>query len=133
MMVLRKVSKDVAGAELGVQVYRQLSIAITDRHLAHISKPSNRFDDKITGADLGVALAWQSGHRPMQRGTSYGIDAANLDSLQPALLRVYTWASSIWHGFLDDKVTGGSSAAAEASPNGKKHVHRRAATGTSPN
>lgn len=117
--VLRKVSKDVAGVELGVQVYRQISIAITERHLAHISKPFNRFDDKTTGADLGVALAWQSGHRPMQRGTSYGIDAAYPDSLQPALLRVYKWASSIWHGFLDDKVTGGSSAAAEASPNGK--------------
>jgi hypothetical protein len=55
--VLRKVSKDVAGVELGVQVYRQLSIAITERHLAHISKPFNRFDDKTTGADLGVALA----------------------------------------------------------------------------
>jgi hypothetical protein len=55
----------------------------------------------------------------MQRGTSYGIDAAYPDSLQPALLRVYKWASSIWHAFLDDKVTGGSSAVAEASPNGK--------------
>lgn len=91
--VLRKLTKDIAGVELGVQVYRQLSIAVTERHLAHISKPFTRFDDKTAEADFGVALAWQSGHRPMQQGTSYGIDAAFPDSLQPALLRVYKWAS----------------------------------------
>jgi hypothetical protein len=36
----------------------------------------------------------------MQHGTSYGIDAAYLDSLQPALLRLYKWASTEWHWFL---------------------------------
>lgn len=103
--VLRKLTKQTAGVELGVQIYRQLSIAITERHLAHISKPFNRFDDKTAEADLDVALAWQSGHRPMQRGTSYGIDAAYPDSLQPALLRVYRWTSSIWHKFLGQGVS----------------------------
>lgn len=37
----------------------------------------------------------------MQRGTSYGIDAAYADSLQPALLMVYRWTSDVWHRFLD--------------------------------
>jgi hypothetical protein len=100
--VLRKLTKDIAGLEFGVQVYRQLSIAVTERHLSHISKPFNRFDDKTADTDLDVALAWQSGHRPMQRGTSYGIDAAYPDSLQPALLRVYRRTSDIWHKFLDE-------------------------------
>jgi hypothetical protein len=100
--VLRKLTKEVASIEIGVQVYRQLSIAVTERHLAHISKPFNRFDDRTVDANVDVALAWQSGHRPMQRGTSYGIDAAYQDSLQPALLRVYRWTSDIWHRFLDE-------------------------------
>jgi hypothetical protein len=99
--VLRKLAKDVCGIELGVQVYRQLSIAVSKRHLAQISKPFNRFDDKTLEANRDVAFAWQSGHRPMRRGVSYGLDAAYPDSLQPALLRVYKWTSDVWHDFLD--------------------------------
>lgn len=99
--VLRRLTQDVAGPPLGVRAYRQLSIAVTERHLAHIRSPFNRFDDKTAHANAAVAFAWQSGHRPLQRGTSYGIDAAYPDSLQPALLRVYRWASAEWHGFLD--------------------------------
>ena len=100
---LRKLTLDVAGVEFGVQAYRQLSIAVTEKHLAHLSSPFNRHDDKGADANIGVAFAWQSGHRPLQRGTCYGIDAAYPDSLQPALLRVYKWASGEWHRFLDRK------------------------------
>jgi hypothetical protein len=99
--VLRELTKDVAGPPLGVRAYRQLSIAVTERHLVHVRSPFNRFDDKTAQADVGVAFAWQSGHRPLQRGVSYGIDAAYPDSLQPALLRVYRWVSTEWHKFLD--------------------------------
>jgi hypothetical protein len=98
---LKKLTLDVAGLEFGVRAYRQLSIAVTERHLAHISSPFNRYDDKGADAKIEVAFAWQSGQRPLQRGTSYGIDAAFPDSLQPALLRVYKWASEEWHRFLD--------------------------------
>jgi hypothetical protein len=104
---LRKLTRDVSGVEIGVQVYRQLSIAVTERHLAHISKPFNRFDDKTVEANRDVAFAWQSGHRPMQWGVSYGLDAAYPDSLQPALLRVYKWTSDVWHDFLDERDHGG--------------------------
>lgn len=100
---LKKLTLDVAGVEIGVQAYRQLSVAVTERHLAHLSSPFNRYDDKGADAKIEVAFAWQSGHRPLQRGTSYGIDAAYPDSLQPALLRVYKWASGEWHHFLDRK------------------------------
>lgn len=98
---LKKLTREVAGLDVGVRSYRQLSIAVTEKHLAHISSPFNRYDDKSADANVEVAFAWQSGHRPIQRGTSYGIDAAFPDSLQPALLRVYRWASNEWHRFLD--------------------------------
>jgi hypothetical protein len=98
---LKKITADVVGTSFGVQVYRQLSIAVTEKHVRQIEQPFNRYDDTTVGADIGVVFAWQSGHRPMQRGTSYGIDAAYPDSLQPALLRIYRWASRQWHDFLD--------------------------------
>ncbi|KAM0721326.1 hypothetical protein Q7P37_003030 [Cladosporium fusiforme] len=98
---LKILSRDIAGVDVGVRSYRQLSIAVTEKHLAHLSFPSKRHQDKSENAQLEVAFAWQSGHRPLQRGTSYDIDAAFPDSLQPALLRVYKWASEEWHYFLD--------------------------------
>jgi hypothetical protein len=54
----------------------------------------------FVNTDLNVAPAWQSGHRPLQRGTTYGLDGAYPTQLQPALLRAYEWASTRWHEFL---------------------------------
>jgi hypothetical protein len=98
---LKRLTRDLARLEIGVRSYRQLSIAVTEKYLAHISSPFNRHEDKSGNAQLEVAFAWQSGHRPLQRGTSYGIDAAFPDPLQPALLRVYKRASGEWHRFLE--------------------------------
>jgi len=40
---------------------------------------------------------------------TYGINAAYLDLLQPALLRVYEWASKEWHRFTKaDEVLSGT-------------------------
>lgn len=97
---LKKLSVDICGVPIGVQVYRQLSIAVTENHIKQISRPFNRYDNKCNNADMEVAFAWQSGHRPLQRGTTYGIDSAFPDSLQPALLRIYHWVSKEWHSFL---------------------------------
>lgn len=97
---MKKLTGEICGVQFGVQVYRQLSIAITEKHVKGISRPFNRYEDKSVSADLEVVFAWQSGHRPLQRGTTYGIDGAYPDSLQPALLRVYSWASAEWHRFL---------------------------------
>jgi hypothetical protein len=82
------------------QLFRQLSIGITEKHVREIHKPFNRYDDKGFDADLNVAFAWQSGHRPLQRRTTYGLDGAFPTRLQPALLRAYEWASTRWHEFL---------------------------------
>jgi len=97
---LKRLTKEVCGVSFGVQIYCQLLIGVTEKHVNHISRPFNRYDDKSASADIAVAFAWQSGHRPLQRGTTYGINAAYPDSLQPALLRVYCWASKEWQGFL---------------------------------
>jgi hypothetical protein len=98
--VLARQTTATVGFPLSVKTYRQLSIAVTEKHVRPILTPFNRNDDRSKDADLSVALAWQSGHRPLQRGISYGIDGAFPDTLQPALLRVYEWASSEWHKFL---------------------------------
>jgi hypothetical protein len=81
-----------------------------------ISRPFDRNDDKSADAAIEVAYAWQSGHRPVQRGTTYGIDSAFPDSLQPALLEVYYWASTEWHKFI---FTHGS---APNKPTGTSHL-----------
>jgi hypothetical protein len=98
--LLREQTTSTLGFSMGVQVYRQLSIAITEKHVKQIANPFNQHDDKSKEAHINVSFAWQSGHRPMQRGTTYGLDGAFPDSLQPALLRTYEWASDKWHEFL---------------------------------
>ncbi|KAL3595891.1 hypothetical protein FPOAC2_10261 [Fusarium poae] len=85
---------------IGVQMYRQISIAITERHVHDAAIRFNRFDDTTGAAGPEVAYAWQSGHRPMQRHTTYGLDGAYPDHLQPALLRAYDRVLASWHAFL---------------------------------
>ncbi|KAL6405859.1 hypothetical protein AUP68_10999 [Ilyonectria robusta] len=85
---------------IGTQLYRQVSIAITERHVSSASSPFNRFDDHTSQAAQDVAYAWQSGHRPMQRHVTYGLDGAYPDHLQPSLLRIYERVSRSWHAFL---------------------------------
>lgn len=106
--LLKGYTKQACSHAFGIRMYRQLSIAITERHVKQISQPFNRYNDKGGCADIEVAFAWQSGHRPIQRGTTYGVDAAYPDALQPALLRIYRWTSKEWHNFL------GTDSAAEA-------------------
>jgi hypothetical protein len=97
---LTRQTTSTLGFPLSVKIYRQVSIAVTEKHVQDISRPFNQYDDRSKDADINVVFAWQSGHRPLQRGTTYGIDGAFPDSLQPALLRIYEWASDRWHKFL---------------------------------
>ncbi|KAK3896389.1 hypothetical protein C8A05DRAFT_48494 [Staphylotrichum tortipilum] len=97
---LQQLTKSTVSQAFGTHVYRQLSIAITEKHVRQIKNPFNRHDDRTKSADISVAFAWQSGHRPMERGTTYGLDGAFPASLQPSLLQLYKWASSEWHRFL---------------------------------
>jgi hypothetical protein len=85
---LRNLTQELSPQPFGVQIYRQLSIVATERYVKEISRPFDLNDGKSAAADIEVVFAWQSGHRPLQPETSYGIDAAYPDSLQLALLRV---------------------------------------------
>lgn len=97
------------GYAVNIQLYRQLTIRVTDKHVQDVHRPFNRFDDQGPNADLNVAFAWQSGHRPIARVTNYGLDGAFPTQLQPSLLRAYEWVSTRWHEFL----TLGSKSAAQ--------------------
>ncbi|PNP50512.1 hypothetical protein FNYG_15955 [Fusarium nygamai] len=99
---LKRLSRNVLGTdvEIGVQLYQQLSIAITERHVRGALPTFDRLNDTTTAADPDVAFAWQSGHRPQQRYTNYGLDGAYPDKLQPSLLRIYAICSERWQDFL---------------------------------
>lgn len=98
--ILRRATELVWSRPTGIQLYRQLSIGIAEKHVREVCTLMNMYDDRSAEADLNVVLAWQSGHRPLQRGITYGLDGAFLTRLQPALLRAYDWASTRWHEFL---------------------------------
>lgn len=90
--------------EFGFRLYRQISIAITERHIRENSRYFNRHDETQIESKAGAALAWQSGHRPTQRYSMHGLDRAYPDQLQPALLQLYLNASEQWHAFLHLRV-----------------------------
>ena len=97
---LRRLTESTVGRAFGTHVYRQLSIAVTEKHVRQIRNPFDRHNDRTGNTDSSVAFAWQSGHRPWQRACMYGLDGAFPDSLQPALLQLYKWVSLEWHQFL---------------------------------
>ncbi|KAL0764704.1 hypothetical protein CaCOL14_012794 [Colletotrichum acutatum] len=97
---LLRATTQFTGQPINTRTYRQLSIAITERHVKQIHSLSNQYDDRGRDAPIESAFAWQSGHRPLQRAATYGLDGAYPDSLQPALLERYRWVSRQWHGFL---------------------------------
>jgi hypothetical protein len=98
--VLQRASSPVWGWSVNVQLCRQLTIAITEKHVKEVHQPFNRYDDKSPNAGINNAYAWQSGHRPLQRANTYGLDGAFPTHLQPSLLQVYQWVSMRWHEFL---------------------------------
>lgn len=98
--IVTKATLELWRQKINVRTYRQLAIAITEKHVREVYTPFNRHDDCSNDADINAAFAWQSGHRPLQRGITYGLDGAYPSRLQPSLLRCYEWASVRWHEFL---------------------------------
>jgi len=98
--VLQQATRRVWGQPINARIYRQLSIGITGKHVQEVHRPFNRFDDKSAQASPNVVFAWQSGHRPLQRASTYGLDGAFPTKLQPHLLQLYEWASVKWHEFI---------------------------------
>ncbi|KAL6789482.1 hypothetical protein GGI42DRAFT_347252 [Trichoderma sp. SZMC 28013] len=82
--ILKDATLKVWGHAINSRLLRQLCIGITEKH----------------DANRNVVFAWQSGHRPLQRGVTYGLDGAFPTRLQPQLLELYEWASTRWHEFL---------------------------------
>jgi hypothetical protein len=70
----------------GAQLYRQICTAIATKHVHAVAENFNRHDDSTARAGQDVVFAWQSGHRPLQQSTTYGLDGAYPAHLQPTLL-----------------------------------------------
>lgn len=68
--------------------------------MREVHQSFNRFDDTSDKAHHNIVFAWQSGHRPLQRGITYSLDGAFPTKLQPQLLDLYKWTSTKWHEFL---------------------------------
>lgn len=98
--ILKRATLELWGFPVNARLYRQIAIGITEKHVREVHLPFNRHDDTSSRADLNVAFPWQGGHRPLQRGITYGLDGAFPHQLQPALLRAYEWASTRWHEFI---------------------------------
>ncbi len=98
--IIKQATSTLWGTPANSQQFRQLCIGITEKHVREVYEPLNRFDDTSANARRNVVFAWQSGHRPLQRGTTYGLDGAFPTTLQPQLLELYQWASFKWHEFL---------------------------------
>lgn len=98
--ILKQATQKVWGRPVNSQLLRQLCIGISEKHVREVHEPFNRFDDLGADADRNVVFAWQSRHRPLQRGSTYGLDGAFPTTLQPQLLHLYQWASTRWHEFL---------------------------------
>ncbi|KAH7261579.1 hypothetical protein BKA59DRAFT_488953 [Fusarium tricinctum] len=98
--IVTKATLELWQQSVNVRTYRQLAIAVTEKHVREVYTPFNRYDDCSDDADINAIFAWQSGHRPLQRGITYGLDGAYPSRLQPSLLRCYEWASVRRHEFL---------------------------------
>jgi hypothetical protein len=86
---------------LNVRLFRQLSIAIAEKHVRPLVQSVDPDRDRAPTSILNAVLAWQSGHRPYTRSAYYGRDAAFPSWITPTLIDAYLWASSQWHRFLD--------------------------------
>ncbi|EXA29293.1 hypothetical protein FOVG_19202 [Fusarium oxysporum f. sp. pisi HDV247] len=98
--ILKGATSLVWGEPVNSRQFRQICIGITEKHVREVYQSFNRFDDCSADASRNVTFAWQSGHRPLQRAVTYGLDGAFPTKLQPQLLELYRWASTRWHEFL---------------------------------
>lgn len=98
--ILQAAAHGVWKQRITSQMYRQIAIGITEKHVREVYTPFNQYDEKSPAADKNVAFAMQSGHKVIQRNTTYGLDGAYPHRLQPSLLRAYEWASTKWHAFI---------------------------------
>jgi len=85
---------------LHFQIYRQIAVAISKKHLPGIVQP---FDPNTPrGCDgLFRLLSFQTGHNLATHAGAYALDRAFPAKLQPDLVEQYLQISILWHQFLD--------------------------------
>jgi hypothetical protein len=84
---------------LHFQVYRQIIVAISKKHLSGTVQPSdvNAPRDHDGRSRL---LSFQTGHNPATHAGAYALDRAYPAKLQPDLLERYREINKAWHQFL---------------------------------
>ncbi|PON20106.1 hypothetical protein TGAM01_v211029 [Trichoderma gamsii] len=75
--ILQAAAHGVWKQRITSQMYRQIAIGITEKHVREVYTPFNQYDEKSPAADKNVAFAMQSGHKVIQRNTTYGLDGAS--------------------------------------------------------
>jgi hypothetical protein len=85
---------------LHFQIYRQIAVAISKKHLPGIVQP---FDANTPKGYEGLSriLSFQTGHNPATHAGAYALDRAYPAKLQPDLVEQYLHISKVWHQFLD--------------------------------
>ncbi|KAK6442737.1 hypothetical protein LTR95_001020 [Oleoguttula sp. CCFEE 5521] len=63
--VLQEYTQKAPGFPIGCRLFRQITMAITEKHVKSISRPFDQYDDKSGEASVSVGFAWQSGHGPL--------------------------------------------------------------------
>jgi superfamily II DNA helicase RecQ len=107
------------GERLTVSSWRQVAIAIGDKHLRKATKIWHDEEDEegVAVAEddpYGHILTHQSGHGSLAAHNHYAIDGAFLAQLGPDLVQMYSQASRVWHTFLGLESKGVAVAAAAA-------------------
>ena len=84
---------------LHFQIYRQIVVAISKKHLPGIVQP---FDPNTPRGYDGLSrlLSFQTGHNPATHAGAYALDRAYPAKLQPDLVEQYLHISNVWHQFL---------------------------------
>jgi hypothetical protein len=84
---------------LHFQIYRQIVVAVSKKHLPGMVKP---FDPNAPRDHdrLSRFRSFQTGHNPATHAGAYALDCAYPAKLQPDLLERYLEISKAWHQFL---------------------------------
>jgi hypothetical protein len=84
---------------LHFQVYRQIVVAISKKHLPSIAQSFDANTPRDYDGLLQL-LSFQTGHNPATHAGAYALDRAYPAKLQPGLVERYFQASRVWHQFL---------------------------------
>lgn len=79
--------------------YRQISVAMSKRHIPHLLKPFDPHTPNDLDGFLRL-LSFQTGHKPATHAGAYALERAFPAKLQPDLIHRYMENSDVWQKFL---------------------------------